>query len=141
MTEMTVPQTHWINGTIPAAVPSGMEHAILILDSNAAIVDTLALMLTKSAHPPAVEQIAPGETPIQIPATNAEMEFAARYEQNIRELVEWTDAVDQTPHLVDTIRTQSAQIQTDSADQNRTTRDSLVARAPLIFRGATAQPA
>lgn len=49
MTEITVPQTHWINGKIPAAVPPGMEHAILILDSDAVFVDTLASMLTKLA--------------------------------------------------------------------------------------------
>ncbi len=94
MTEVTVPQTHWINGTIPAAVPPGMEHAILILDSDAVFVDTLASMLTKSAYPPPVEQIAPGETSIQILATEAEMELAARYEQNIRELIEWSNGVD-----------------------------------------------
>lgn len=94
MTDITVPQTHWINGTTPAAVPSGMEHAILILDSERVFVDTLASMLTKSAYPPAVERIAPGESPIQIPATSADMELAARYEQNIRELIEWSRGVD-----------------------------------------------
>jgi hypothetical protein len=33
MTDITVPQTHRVNGKVPAAVPPGMEHAILILDS------------------------------------------------------------------------------------------------------------
>lgn len=80
-------QTHWIDGTIPAAVPPGMEHAILILDSDCVSVDTLASMLTKSAYPPPVERIAPGETPIQIPARDADMELAARYERNVRELI------------------------------------------------------
>ncbi|WP_336630983.1 MULTISPECIES: hypothetical protein [unclassified Microbacterium] len=84
MTEITVPQTHRISGTTPAAVRAGMEHAILILDSDAVFVDTLASMLTKSAYPPTVEQIAPGATPIQIP----------RYEQNVPELIEWSDGVD-----------------------------------------------
>ncbi|MCG7415677.1 hypothetical protein MHK74_14100 [Microbacterium aurum] len=39
-----VPQTHWINGTIPAAIPPGMEHAILVLtnESPSVFVDTLA---------------------------------------------------------------------------------------------------
>lgn len=87
MTDITVPQNHWINGTIPSAVPPGMEHAILILDSDRLSVDTLASMLTKSAYPPSVERIAPGETPIQIPARAADMELAARYEQNVRELI------------------------------------------------------
>lgn len=94
MTEITVPQTHWINGTIPAAMSPGMEHAILILDSDAVFVDTLASMFTKWAYPPTVEQIAPGEMPIQILATEAEMERAARYEQNVRELIEWSNGLD-----------------------------------------------
>lgn len=42
---------------------------------------------------------------------------------------------------VDTIWTRPAQIQTGSADQNRTTRDSRTARTPLIFCGRTAHPA
>ena len=50
MIEIAVPQTHWINATIPAAIPPGMQHAILILDSDAVFVDTLASMLTKSAY-------------------------------------------------------------------------------------------
>lgn len=94
MTDITVPQTHWINGTIPAAVPSGMEHAILVLDSERVFVDTLASMVTKSAHPPAVKRIAPGETPVHIPATGADMELAARYEQSVRELIERSSGVD-----------------------------------------------
>jgi len=34
------------------------------------------------------------------------------------------------PHAVDTMRTQPAQIQTESADQNRTTRELIAARTP-----------
>lgn len=84
----TVPQTHWINGTIPAAVPPGMEHAILILDGPRVFADTFASMLTKSAYPPTIEPIRAGETPVTITATQAQMDLAARYEQNIAELVE-----------------------------------------------------
>lgn len=85
-----VPQTHWINGTIPAAIPPGMEHAILVLtnESPSVFVDTLASMLTKSAYPPTVEPIRAGETPVTITATDRQMDLAARYEQNIAELVE-----------------------------------------------------
>lgn len=71
-----------------------MKHAILILESDAVFVNTLAAMPTKSAYPPTVEQIAPGEMPIQILATEAETELAARYEQHIRELIEWSHGVD-----------------------------------------------
>ncbi len=42
---------------------------------------------------------------------------------------------------VDTMWTRPTQIQTGSADQNRTTRDSRTARTPLIFCGRTAHPA
>ncbi|WP_448231301.1 hypothetical protein [Microbacterium lacticum] len=90
-TTRAVPQTHWINGTIPAAVPPGMEHAILILGVEGVFVDTLASMLTKSAYPPKVEPISLGETPIQIPATDEQIATAARYEQNIRELCAMSD--------------------------------------------------
>lgn len=45
------------------------------------------------------------------------------------------------PNAVDTMWTQPAQIQTDPPDQNRTRRDSITARTPLIFRSGTAQPA
>ena len=45
-------------------------------------------------YPPAIEQIAPSETPIQIPATDNEMDLAWRCEQSIRELIERSGAVD-----------------------------------------------
>lgn len=114
MIEIAVPQTHWINGTIPAAIPPGMQHAILILDSDVVFVDTLASMLTKSTYPPAVEQLAPGETPIRIPATDAELALMARYEQNIRELIERFRGADRMSvshgHHVDTNAADSDQL-------------------------------
>lgn len=91
MTDTHLPQTHWVNKTFPAAIPPGMEHAILILESGGVAVDTLASMLTKSAYPPSVEPIRPGETPATITATGDQMELAARYERNLREIGDWTD--------------------------------------------------
>lgn len=46
-----------------------------------------------------------------------------------------------TPSPADTMWTQPAQIEPGAADQNRTTRTSIAARTPLIFRGRTAEPA
>ncbi len=76
---------------IPAAIPPAMQYAILILEADRVVVDTLAAMLTKSAYPPTVEPIRAGETPVTITATDRQMELAAQYELNLRELTEWSE--------------------------------------------------
>ena len=83
-------QTHWVGGRFPAAVPPGMEHAID--HDNDVHVTTIASLVTR-AYGPTVEPMSDDESPIEIPVTDAQLADAERYEQNIRELMSWSESV------------------------------------------------
>lgn len=86
-----LPQTHWVNDTTPIAVPPGMEHAVIFGGSGTGWVDTLASLTTRGNYGPRVTELALGETPEAIVATDEQLATAARYEQNIRELTMWSE--------------------------------------------------
>ena len=86
-----MPQTHWVNDTTPIAIPPGMQHAVIFGRSeDEGWVDTLASLTTRGSYGPRVTELAPDETPETIFATDEQLATAARYEQNIRELIEWS---------------------------------------------------
>lgn len=87
-----VHQTHWVGGSFPAAVPPGMEHAIIVGNDDDVHVTTIASLVTR-AYGPTVEPISDDEAPIEIPTTDAQLADAERYEQNIRELMSWSESV------------------------------------------------
>lgn len=87
-----VQQTHWVGGSFPAAVPPGMDHAIVVGHDNDVHVTTIASLVTR-AYGPTVEPISDDEAPIEIPMTDAQLADAERYEQNIRELMSWSEPV------------------------------------------------
>lgn len=69
-----------------------MEHALIIgsVDSNEpAHVTTIDSLVTRP-YGPSVEAISPSETPAQVRATDEDIALATQYEQNLRELIEWS---------------------------------------------------
>lgn len=86
-----LPQTHWVNATTPIAVPPGMQHAVIFGNADdEGWVDTLASLTTRGNYGPRVTELARDETPETIFATDEQLATAAPYEQNIRELIEWS---------------------------------------------------
>ncbi|GLJ80819.1 MULTISPECIES: hypothetical protein [Microbacterium] len=81
-------QTHWVRGTLPAAVPPGMKHALVVkLDDDYVTVTTLASLTTRGSSSPTVAPLSRDDTPVMISVTDEHLADAARYEQNIRELM------------------------------------------------------
>jgi len=81
-------QTHWVRGTFPAAVPPGMEHALIVrLDGDYVAVTTLASLTTRGSSSPTVAPISKDETRVMISVTDDQLADAARYERNMRELM------------------------------------------------------